>query len=72
MHHTGGRKSEDARRSMEAFALMREQLKREREIKADLLEACRVLVDVLNRYGVPLAAHGVKLAKAALAKAEGQ
>jgi hypothetical protein len=36
-HHKGGRKSEDARRSIEAFALMREQLKREREIKADLL-----------------------------------
>lgn len=40
-HHTGGRKSEDARRSMEAFALMREQLRREREAKAELLEACR-------------------------------
>lgn len=38
-HHKGGRKSEDARRSFEAFALMREQLKREREIKAELLEA---------------------------------
>lgn len=40
-HHAGGRKSEDARRSMEAFALMREQLKREREIKSDLLAALK-------------------------------
>lgn len=40
-HHKGGRKSEDARRTMEAFGLMREELKREREIKSDLLEACQ-------------------------------
>lgn len=38
-HHGGGRKSRDAKRSMEAFGLMREALKREREIKADLLKA---------------------------------
>lgn len=38
-HHTGGRKSEDARRTQEAFALMREELKREREVKAELLAA---------------------------------
>lgn len=36
-HHTGTRKSYDTRRTMEAFANMREELKREREIKADLL-----------------------------------
>ena len=40
-HHSGGRKSEDARRSMEAFALMREEMKRVREINSDLLEALR-------------------------------
>lgn len=42
-HHRGGRKSEDARRSMEAFALMREQLKRERELSSELLEALILL-----------------------------
>ena len=40
-HSRERRHSEDARRSMEAFALMREELKSERVIKADLLEACR-------------------------------
>lgn len=43
-HHLGTRRDEDARRSMEAFALMREQLKRERIIKAELLEALGRLV----------------------------
>ena len=38
-HSKGRRKDADARRSMEAFALMREELKRERSLKADLLEA---------------------------------
>jgi hypothetical protein len=42
-HHGGGRKSEDARRTMEAFGLMREELKRERLLKADLLEALKAL-----------------------------
>lgn len=51
-HHKGGRKSEDARRSFEAFALMREQLKREREIKAELLEALTRLRDCYS------ASHG--------------
>jgi hypothetical protein len=50
-HHTGGRKSEDARRSMEAFALMREQLKREREIKADLLALARQYASECARCG---------------------
>jgi len=38
-HSKGRRKNADARRSMEAFALMREELKRERSVKSDLLEA---------------------------------
>lgn len=42
-HHTGSRKSESAKRSMEAFALMRQELLRERELKADLLEALQGL-----------------------------
>lgn len=43
-HHTGSRRSEDARRSMEAFALMREALKRERKLNAELLSALRNLL----------------------------
>ena len=38
-HHTGSRRSADARRSMEAFALLREELKAERSVKSELLEA---------------------------------
>ena len=43
-HHAGSRKSYEARRSMEAFALLREELKAERALKADLLEALQVMV----------------------------
>ncbi len=42
-HHKGARHSADARRSMEAFALMREELRAERAIKADLLAACELM-----------------------------
>jgi len=38
-HSKGRRKDADAKRSIEAFALMREELKRERAVKAELLEA---------------------------------
>ena len=38
-HHAGSRKSYEARRSMEAFALLREELKAERAFKAELLKA---------------------------------
>jgi hypothetical protein len=44
-HSTGSRKSYEARRSMEAFALMREELKVERALKTDLLAA---LVELFN------------------------
>lgn len=40
-HSKGRRKNADARRSMEAFALMREELKRERSVKSDLMEAAK-------------------------------
>jgi len=40
-HHTGTRRDADAKRSFEAFALMRETLKRERAIKTELLEALK-------------------------------
>ena len=72
-HHKGGRKSEDAKRSMQAFALMREQLKREREIKFDLLEALNLLI---SPHGGTIATHAdnelaIK-ARAAIAKATGE
>lgn len=63
-HHRNGRKSEDARRSMEAFALMREQLRREREVKDELLEALECLLEMGH-------AKAGDLARAAIAKARG-
>lgn len=48
-HSKGRRKDSDARRSMEAFALMREELKRERSVKADLLEALDVIAKASER-----------------------
>lgn len=47
-HHTDARRKYESRRSMEAFALMREQLKREREMKSELLEALRKIADRLT------------------------
>lgn len=70
-HHLGGRKSEDARRSMEAFALMREELKHERAVKRDLLAELQNLVRVvdgtLQGYGIieaPLESARKSIAKA--------
>ena len=40
-HHMGKRRDSDARDSIAAFALMREELKRERAIKSELLEALK-------------------------------
>lgn len=73
-HHTGSRRSQEARRSMEAFALLREELRNQRNIKAGLLTA---LKDVLKHASV-LAAHHQEScdicgpARAAIAKAEGR
>ena len=69
-HHTGGRKSEDARRSMEAFALLREELKRERLIKAELLEALENLLAVNEGEG-GTRYHAQDIARAAITKAKG-
>ena len=70
-HHKGGRKSEDTRRSLEAFALMREELKRERAVKTDLLEALIELADCgAEAWGEDRPC--VKLARAAIAKATGE
>ena len=66
MHHIGGRKSEDAKRSMEAFAIMREALKRERALRADLLEALEMML------ADPNAVENVNFAKAMISKAKGE
>lgn len=75
-HHSGGRKSEDTRRSLEALALMREELKHERLIKSELLEA---LNDIISMVGVSIAGEHykeccdrAKKAVAIIGKAEGR
>ena len=47
-HHAGSRRSLEARRSMEAFALMREQLAHERSVTAELLEALKAALPTLE------------------------
>lgn len=81
-HHAGSRKSYEARRSMEAFALLREELKAERALKAELLEALQEMVagdaeaiEDAKRLGVPfpdemLAAY--HKARAAIARTTGE
>ncbi len=58
---------------MEAFALMREQLRREREVKADLLEALEsaqmAIMGYTHQNAITLAA--LEKARAAIAKARG-
>lgn len=70
-HHAGGRKSEDARRSMEAFALLREELKAERKIKAELLEAAKLGLEALRGMQSDVVEARESL-RAAIAKAEGR
>ena len=74
-HHTGSRRSADARRSIEAFALMREELKAERALKAELLAALETAYMALIGY---LPAHrndvtdaAIGAARAAITKAKG-
>lgn len=67
-HHTGGRKSEDAKRSIEAFARMREALRRERAINADLYAALKSCVEHCEHHCI----GDVALMRAAIAKAEGR
>ncbi len=74
----GGRKSEGARRSMEALELLREELKHERLIKTELLEAANAMcfvmdftpADIPGALEFDLTSSYNKL-RAAIAKAEG-
>ena len=76
--HSKGRKhSKEAKRSMEAFALMRNELHRERKIKTELLEA---LEEVVRQYENVRAAENypdmesntTRAAKLIIAKAYGE
>ena len=70
-HHKGGRKPEDTRRSLEAFALMREELKRERAVKTALLEALQDMVGLVELV-LPFDGPQQRKARAAIAKATGE
>jgi hypothetical protein len=73
IHSLGSRRDADTRRSMEAFGLLREELKAERLIKADLLEGLEYLVKKCRLYG---GAKGGKIdlskARELIAKAKGE
>ena len=76
-HSKGRRKSADARRAMEAFALLREELRHQRRITADLLAALRDLFSadmahVLMGDGKPDQIRALEAARAAIRKAEGE
>jgi hypothetical protein len=66
-HHRGSQRREVTKRSIEAFALLREQFKREREIKAELLEALEEAFDFLGSVDDASIVRGKILA--AIAKA---
>lgn len=51
-------------RSMEAFALLREELKRERQLKAELLVALQAVVAIADRKTVEFDAARAAIAKA--------
>lgn len=77
-HQKGTRRSADARRSMEAFALLREELKLERAMKAELLETLKLCVrnlEYLNEVQALDCARPdediLRVARAAIAKAKG-
>ena len=77
-HHAGTRRSADAKRSMEAFALMREELKAERSINEALLEALKRFVEYESAMdnrddvsGMLIYADFSRMAREAIAKATG-
>lgn len=84
-HHKGLRRDLDTRRSMEAFALLREELRHERRVRADLLEALEACAEWFDEYAAIHEAKGPEHAhkaarnaeraeacRAAIAKARGQ
>ena len=71
-HHKGTRKSEDAKRTMGAFAILREELKRERRIKTDLLEALENLADYIDERAGDNECRPLENARAAIRKAKGE
>lgn len=74
-HHQGTRKSEQAKRRMEAFALMREELHRCRSLNADLLAALKMFTAWADdtHDTSPAAQHDAAMvsARAAIARATG-
>lgn len=74
-HHAGTRRGYEASRSMEAFALMREELKAERAVKAKLLAVLKESVSLYESNGTLvqsiLCGKWVNDARAAIAKATG-
>ncbi len=76
IHHLGSRRDADAKRSLEAFALMREELCRVREQRAELLQACVEIERCWNRTGIAFDEDDMiaawKQARAAIAKAIGE
>lgn len=71
-HHTGSRHRYDTTRTLEAFALLRGQLTREREIRADLYAALQALLEDGTLDQALLEPGRVLMARAALAKADGR
>lgn len=67
-HSLGRRRDADAKRSLEAFALMREELKRERAVKSELLEALQGVLRIEHEWGDPTGMEWDKV-RAVIAKA---
>lgn len=83
-HHTGSRRGADTRRTLEALASMRSELRRLREINAELLEALKAMdalveslwksVNWANTFDLDVRAlnEAPIAARAAILKAEGK
>ena len=65
-HHQGVRQMEDTKRTCEAFALLREELRRTRENKADLLAALKKALPCLEDYADDFPDDGLPSKQAAL------
>jgi hypothetical protein len=75
-HSIGSRKSYESKKTIEAFALMRGELTRAREINADLYAACEQLLmdedSISERTDLVSTCESLEKIKAALAKARGE